>query len=241
MSFYENKYRKYKMKYIKMKEDRSNIGGGTIDKTKISSVRDWKDEHYLIFYNIVLIGAGIRECYLYPCNFRIPYDKKHLDEVIQILTIDELKYIYEMIEIEEHEIYLYDDESKEYKQTRGVLLKKKGTSVNFDKMGLRHRDSIDEKYIGKMLGFGECSGQVDASHTHLHSLLSSDGMTFMSFYCDSANKMLVLDDLYNFIKRNKYLEFIFNNNGIYFIYIINHYTDKEEIIEYKADTILSEI
>lgn len=236
MSFYENKYKKYKMKYIKKKQDIINIADETIDMTKILTVRDWKDEHYLLFLNIVLIGAGIRKCYLHPGNLRIPYDKKHVDDVIDILTIDELKYLNEMIEMTEQEMYLYDDESNEYKQTTGILLKQKGIDVNFDKMGLGFPDKIDEKYIGEMLGFGKCSGQFGTTHTH--ELLSShNGITFMSFLCDNANKMLVLDGLYDFIKSNKYLKFIFNNGGTYFYYIINRRKHYEKVVAYNAESI----
>ena len=52
-------------------------------------------------------------------------------------------------------------------------------------------------------------------------------MTFMQFKCeDSNNIMLNLEDLWEFLKENEYLnniitKYIFNNNNLFFYYTIN--------------------
>ena len=244
---YYRKYNKYKSKYLNLK---NKIGGATlvpmdrdfelIDKQKLISISDWEDKHYLIFFNILLICVGIRKCYLYPSNLSIEYNKKYLDEVLSILEIRKLQYLRNNIELSEVNIFLYDDENDKYVKKEGILLKKKDIDIDYDKMGLGEKaSSINEVYIGEMLGFGQCSGQVKASNDH-ELIFPGNGMTFMQFKCeDSNNIMLNLEDLWEFLKENEYLnniitKYICNDNNLFFYYTINKtkvWTSSKEGIE----------
>ncbi len=231
---YFHKYNKYKNKYLNLK---NNIGGAALvpteryseltDEKKLSSISEWEDEHYLIFLNILLICVGIRNCYLYPSNLSIEYNKKYLDEVLSILEIKELQYLKNYIELSGVNIFLYDDENDKYVKKEGILLKKKDIDIDYDKMGLGEKAStINEVYIGEMLGFVQCSGQDKASNVH-ELIFPGNGMTFMQFKCeDSNNIMLNLEDLWEFLKENEYLnniitKYIYNNNNLFFYYTIN--------------------
>lgn len=230
---YFHKYNKYKSKYLNLK---NNIGGAALvpterdieltDEQKLSSISEW-DEHYLIFLNILLICVGIRKCYLYPSNLSTEYNKKYLDEVLSILEIRKLQYLKNNIELSGVNIFLYDDENDKYVKKEGILLKKKDIDIDYDKMGLGEKAStINEVYIGEMLGFDQCSGQDKASNVH-ELIFPGNGMTFMQFKCeDSNNIMLNLEDFWEFLKENEYLnniitKYICNNNNLFFYYTIN--------------------
>lgn len=235
---YFHKYKKYKKKYSLLKF--RNIGGARnisseiyVDKTKLRSIRDWEIEDWLIFLNIVLICAGIRNCYLYPSNFSIKYNPLYINRVEKILLqTKELKSLYNEIEYTNENIFIYNDESG-YKKTEGILLKKKGSIIDSDKMGLGEDASkIDEKYIGEMLGFGECSGNVASDNDHQLLFPGYNGLSFMDFKCNTDKSIIECEQLVEFIQENQYLDYIFENNGIYFLYIINKDKSNQQIFKY---------
>ena len=153
---------------------------GGYPKEEFFGFKSFNDECWLIFLNVVLICAGVRECYIYPSNPNVPFDDENVKKTFELIQQIDLPDMIDIVKSEN--ISLYSDEKGEYTKNQGVLLKKKEIDVDYGKMGLQDLDKMDHNYIGQMLGFGEiCSGNFNGDYSH--QLISSrQGMMRLLYY-----------------------------------------------------------
>ena len=216
---YFHKYNKYKIKYLNLK---NKIGGAALASTdreinELNTPFKWEDNHRSIFLNILLICAGLRKCYFYPSNLSMYYHEKYYKEVFSLIE-EKLNYLLEYIDYPlEKNISLYNNRTENYVKRDGVLLKKKDIDLDYKQMGLENDDSeLNEEYIGKMLGFGDCSGKENMMNGKYSHQLKYFGygkeIDFMNFICDNSNEIIDVKKFLQFIKSNQNLTNIINEN-----------------------------
>lgn len=223
---YYLKYKKYKNKYYLLKH-----GGSSpeiILRKRIESL-EWSNAKWLVFVEAIFVLYGIREMVITPGNHMKFVNHNHVIEVF-----DELKSnnLLENLKLIKGNIFLFNDEKDKFEFMESNVIFRESTLIDFKKIGLENTD-IDEEYIGKMLGFDDCSNKL--GNFRISVITVKKQVSVMDYLCDKDNieKLKVkLQILSRFIYNDDYLRNVFstiNNTNYFFVIKVENIETQEEI------------
>lgn len=212
-----------------------------LNKNEINNIKDianWTPLEHLYFTQLLFLDTKFQDITLYPPNpdistglkTSLKEDIKHIfNKVIDMrskMGLNKIKTI-------SCNMYQYHYNIKKYKMIQTYIsyidnppdLYKIGTSVNIQDM--------DEKYIGTLLGFDNCAGQINGNY-EIQIYLASEGVSVKNFYCNDKNVIInIINKLKICVKdmiKNKYVKFYLDTTQGQFILIIRNLEDKKENI-----------
>ena len=222
---YYLKYKKYKSKYCLLK-----YGGSSPEITlrkKIES-QGWSNSKWLVFVETIFVLYGIREMVITPGSHSKFVNNSDVIEVFNELKnnnlLENLKFI-------TGDIYLFNDEKDVFEFMESNVIYRDSTEIELEKIGL-YSTNIDEEYIGKMLGFDDCSNKLGKFRISVITIKKQ--VSVMDYLCDKDNidkLKLKLQILSKFIIEDDYLRNVFsaiNNSNYFFVIKVENLETQEE-------------
>jgi hypothetical protein len=182
-----------------------------------------------LFINLLLIVGRIRKCYIYPPNLDAIHPVINFAKLFHDLD-DILGVQSKLVEIKGTAAVWNDDESRYDAVENASILKLRDTYIDLEKIGFvaagtgqRLPHAPDETYLGQMLGFGSCAGQLttaDGDFTSCEFTVTLMGIrcNFMGFKCFLSDEKVSiveqqlsksLTDLKGYIKATPKLHSLF--------------------------------
>lgn len=212
-----------------------------LNKNEINNIKDianWTPLEHLYFTQLLFLDTKFQDITLYPPNPDISTGlktslKKDIKPIFNKVIDMRSKMGLNKIKTISCNMYQYHYNIKKYKMIQTYIsyidnppdLFKIGTSVNIQDM--------DEKYIGTLLGFDNCAGQINGNY-EIQIYLASEGVSVKNFYCNDKN---VIISIFNKLKicvkdmiKNKYVKYYLDTIEGQFILLIRDLKKRKEHI-----------